>query len=104
MASNGKTSKRIILTLFIAMAVLMPAVVVAQGVYYSNTTGRIYVDGNITLANIREVPVDYFEIRDNVCYLKRPLEVQGILYADNRSCDVLRMYPGSFIKNTGEVY
>jgi parallel beta-helix repeat protein len=67
---------------------------------------HIWANNNITLSNLIFVGNDSFEIKDKICYLKKPLHITEniTLFATGDSCLGLRMYPDTYIRVAGSVF
>jgi PGF-pre-PGF domain-containing protein len=66
----------------------------------------MWIKGNQTLSDLSIAGNDFFEIKDNICYLKKPLNIgeNATLFANSDSCSGIRMYPDTSIVITGSIF
>ncbi len=84
--------------------VLLIRVDALENTYYSVESKKIYVIDDNNLSELIEIGRQYFEIIDNVCHIKVPIEVKGTLRVTNASCDVVKLHSGTSIKNLGSLH
>lgn len=96
-----KKSTILAATIFFFILVRVSAL---ENTYYSVEAKKIYVLDDNNISELRELGSQYLEINNNVCHIKVPIEIKGTLRFTNNSCDVVKLYPGTSIKNLGELY
>src|SRR3989344_3437571 len=90
------------ITLFIAVFCLVASFASAE-VLYKDGNARI----QSTTHNLKDIKdTDYLEIKDNICYLKKPIVVasNGTLKVTSISCALVNMYDTSMITVYGKIY
>jgi parallel beta-helix repeat protein len=93
------------LLLFFTVFIFLIIKVQAQEIpYYSENAKAILIPKESMIGDLTTLDKHYFEIRDNVCFVKVPIIVKGILRVNNNVCDVVKLYQTAYIKVTGEIY
>ncbi|MDP3881766.1 MAG: right-handed parallel beta-helix repeat-containing protein [Nanoarchaeota archaeon] len=89
----------------IFILILLTSGIKAQVTFVSSTE-IISVSNKTDISDLRMLNSNVFRIEGNVCHLEKPIRVEasGIFSISSETCDILQMYPGTFMIIRGEIY
>jgi parallel beta-helix repeat protein len=92
----------IFLKIILLMTIILPSVQLVEG-EITNDNDEITVVGEHNLSELKNLPADIFEVRGDICYLKKQLHIEpeSKMYFDGKDCRELRMYYNATIRISG---